>query len=52
MRKNNNTDVNGRKTKTVEHIELAVLVFLLAAVSFACGYFVASAQIASMLAAQ
>ncbi len=50
MRNKNNTDANGRKTKTAEHIELAALVFLLAAVSFACGYFVATARIASMLA--
>ncbi len=52
MSNKNNTETNRHKTRTAEHIELAVLVFLLAAVSFACGYFVASAQIASMLAAQ
>jgi hypothetical protein len=50
MRNKNNTETDGRKTRTAEHVELAVLVFLLAAVSFACGYFVATAQIAAMMA--
>ncbi len=52
MRNKNNTDANRHKTRTAEHIELAALVFLLAAVSFACGYFVATARIAAMMAAQ
>ncbi len=50
MSTKNNIDANRHKTRTAEHIELAVLVFLLAAVSFACGYFTASAQFAAMLA--
>ncbi len=52
MRNKNNTDVNRHKTEIAADIELAVMVFLLAAFSFAAGYYLASAQIASLLAAQ
>ncbi len=50
--KHNITKRNEHKTTITAHLEMMLMVFLLAAVSFACGYFVASAQIASMLAAQ
>ncbi len=52
MRNKNTTDVNRHKTKTAEDIELAITLFAIIVTAFAAGYFVASAQIASMLAAQ
>jgi hypothetical protein len=50
--KHNTTKRNEHKTTITAHLEMMLMIFTLAAVSFACGYFVASAQIASMLAAQ
>ncbi len=52
MRNKNNTDVNRHKTRTAEHIELAVTLLAIIVTAFAAGYFLASAQITSMLAAQ
>ncbi len=50
MSNKNNTETNGRKTETAEDVELAVTLFVIIVTAFAAGYFVASAQIASMLA--
>ncbi len=50
MRKNNNTNQN--QNETAEDIELALTLLAIIVTAFAAGYFVASAQIASMLAAQ
>ncbi len=52
MRNKNNTETNRRKTETAEGIELALTLLAIIVTAFAAGYFVASAQIASMLAAQ
>jgi hypothetical protein len=52
MRNKNNTDVNRHKTKAAEDIELALTLLAIIVTAFACGYFVASAQIAAMMAAQ
>ncbi len=50
MRNKNTTDVSGRKTKTTEDIELALTLLAIIVTAFAAGYFVASAQIAALLA--
>jgi hypothetical protein len=50
MRHKTNTETNGRKTETAEDIELAITLLAVIVTAFAAGYFVASAQIASMLA--
>ncbi len=50
--KHNTTKRNEHKTTITAHLEMMLMIFTLAAVSFAAGYFVASAQISSMLAAQ
>ncbi len=49
MRHKNNTDVNKRKTEIEADIGLALMIVLLAVLSFAAGYFVASARFAAML---
>jgi hypothetical protein len=48
--KDNTTKRNEHKTTITAHLEMMLMVFLIVAVSFACGYFVASAQIAALLA--
>ncbi len=52
MRNKNNIETNERKTRTAEHIELAITLLAIIVTAFAACYFVASAQIASMMAAQ
>jgi hypothetical protein len=52
MSNKNNTDANRHKTETAENVELAITLLAIIVTAFAAGYFVASAQIASMLAAQ
>ncbi len=52
MRNKNNTDVNRHKTKTAEDVELALTLLAIIVTAFAAGYYTASAQLASMLAAQ
>ncbi len=51
MRNQNNMDLNKNKTEiTVADIELAVMLFMLASVAFAAGYYVASVRIAAIMA--
>jgi len=50
MRNKHNTKTNEHKTTITAHLEMMLMIFTLAAFFFAAGYFVASAQIASMLA--
>jgi hypothetical protein len=52
MRNKNNIETNGRKNETAEDIELALTLLAIIVTAFAAGYFVASAQIAAMMAAQ
>ncbi len=52
MKNKNSTDVNRHKTETAEHIELALTLLAIIVTAFAAGYYTASAQLASMLAAQ
>ncbi len=49
MRNKNNTEANRHKTETAEDIELALTLLAIIVTAFAAGYFVASAQIASLL---
>jgi nitrate reductase NapE component len=49
MRNENSTDLNRRKNETATDIELAIMLFVLIACSFAAGYYVAAAQLAAML---
>ncbi len=46
--KHNTTKINERKTE-ITTLELTLMIALWSAVSFACGYYLASAQIAAML---
>jgi hypothetical protein len=50
VRNKNNTDANRHKTEMAEDIELAITLLVIIVTAFAAGYFVASAQIASMMA--
>jgi hypothetical protein len=50
--KHNTTKRNENKTRTAEDIELALTLLAIIVTAFAAGYYAASAQIASMLAAQ
>ncbi len=50
--KHNTTKRNEHKTTITAHLEMMLVIFTLAAFFFAAGYYLASAQIASMLAAQ
>jgi hypothetical protein len=50
MRNKNTTDVNRRKTETAADVELALTLLAIIVTAFAAGYFVASAQIAALLA--
>ena len=46
MRNKNNTDDKQYKTTITAHLEMMLVIFTLAAVIFAAGYYVAAAQIA------
>ncbi|MCA1622541.1 MAG: hypothetical protein LC768_01455 [Acidobacteria bacterium] len=49
MRNQDNTKTNQHKNTVTAHIEMMLMIFTLAAVSFACGFYLASAHIAAML---
>ena len=49
MQNKNNTKTNQNKITITAHIEMMLMIFTLAALIFAAGYFVASAEIAAML---
>ncbi len=46
----NELNTDRRKSETASDVELALMLFVLIVVSFAAGYYAASAQIAAMMA--
>jgi hypothetical protein len=50
MKNKDNTKRSEHKTETAEAIELAVMLLAIIVTAFAAGYFVASAQLAALLA--
>ncbi len=52
MRHKNNIETNENKNEMADDIELAVTLLAIIVTAFAAGYYVASAQIAALLAGQ
>jgi len=49
MRNKDSTKRTQRKTARDAHVQMMLMVFVLAMLAFACGYYFAMAEIASML---